>query len=71
MPLAFPRRPSVPHCARCSQFMDALTPDEVAPSLKSFLGELWFEHQDRADNMLCWNAYMSVFDPSQIYEVDN
>ncbi len=57
------------HCMRCSQFMDALTPDEVAPSFRFFLGELWYEHQYRTHDLRCWNAYMSIFDPSQVVNV--
>ncbi len=50
--------------------MEALTPDEVTPKLKSFLQELWWSHQDRADDVRCWNAYQSIFDPTQIVDLD-
>ncbi len=60
----------VPHCHLCSDFMLNYTDPDVPIKTKSFLGQLWYEHEDSADDMRCWNAYQSIFDPSEMVDLE-
>lgn len=62
---------SVSHCQRCSEFTDQLTGTATLnQSTKDWLQELWYEHQDRADDMRCWNAWCSIFDPAKVVDIE-
>lgn len=60
----------VDHCGICSDFKQHCTRDDVPADTKSFLTEQWYWHQDSYDDIRCWNAYMSVHDPSQMVDLE-
>lgn len=62
------------HCYLCADFQKFVTHQvehEQDPSLRAFLIELWWEHQDTSDDRRCWNAFMSVNDPAMVVEFDS
>lgn len=51
--------------------MDQLNGTETLnQSTRDWLKELWYEHQDNRDDLRCWNAWCSVFSPSQVVDLD-
>jgi len=59
----------IEHCSLCRDFAAQMKLD-LPKSTRDLLADQWWAHQDRADDVRCWNAYMAVFDPEQVVDLE-